>query len=113
MYVANLTIQTSALSGVMNIYDGHLCKGDPLIAANFGLQTNAQKSEFHGNVSVVLQFSDTLSEGKEVDIRIPPLILHVRQKHIAIYLFSFCPVELILIHQHIRFYIHGVQYVVF
>ena len=54
----------------MDIYDGHLCKSGPVDAANFGLQINSEKSEFHGNINVSVQFSDCLSTEKGVDIRI-------------------------------------------
>ena len=63
----------------MDIHDGHLCKSGPLGAANFGLQTNSEKSEFHGNVSVSVQFPDNICAEKAVDIRIQTLVLHVRK----------------------------------
>ena len=56
--------------GVMDFYEGHLCKSAPRSAADFGWETHGIQSKFRGNLNVALAFPglSTVTRGTEITL---------------------------------------------
>ena len=63
--------QTTRLSGVFNISNGHLCKSEPFDTANFSLKSDTKRSEFLGNAGVTLHIPKMDDQCRDVNIMIP------------------------------------------
>ena len=60
--------QTRALSEIMDIYKGHLCKSAPRSAADFGWETEGMQSKFRGTLKVGLTDVPTLPKIAEITL---------------------------------------------